>query len=471
MSIIDFVNLDYIDSFMIVDNHFKVVFTRRYNPRHGNTNQLNDYSDYMDKNYFEVYPKLKQQDSTMFECLKKGHIVYRKQQYFQDYNGQVFNTRNVTIPINRGGEIVAAIELSKDLTSVHDLSKDMKESSEFDDFSAFFCEDSITFDNILTTDLTMIENIRRAKIFAQSSSPTLIYGETGTGKELFVQSMVNYCTRPRSKFIAHNCGAVPGNLMESILFGSVKGAYTGAENKTGLFELADGGILFLDEFNSLAYELQSKLLRVLQNGKIRPIGSGFEKMVDVKVIVAMNTDPLDAIEKNLLREDLFYRLSSGTIKLIPLRERTQDIILYINHFIKVFNQRYLKKVEGLSGEMMEFLIKYPWPGNVRELKHIMESMISLSEGRILTLDNLPIYMKDRIDMYAEDMQSPSPVVQEQTFSPLKHVLEKAEHDEIRKALRHTNGHINHAAEKLQIPRQTLRRRMKKLNIEPAEYKR
>ncbi len=317
---------------------------------------------------------------------KKGRVVYRENQIFRDFKGRVFNTRNLTIPINKQGEIVGAIELSKDITSIDDLEKkasDKMTSRQLGE--SFVKEEEMTFDDILTSNVDMIENVRKAKVFSKAPNPTLIYGETGTGKELFVQAMVNYSNRSRHKFIAQNCAAVPENLIESILFGSVKGAYTGAENKVGLFELADGGILFLDELNSMPYSVQAKLLRILQDGKIRPIGSNKEKKVNVKIIAAMNMEPMKAIEEKKLREDLFYRFSSSTIKLVPLRERKEDILLYVKGFIKAYNEQYSKEVEGLSRTMMNIFMQYEWKGNVRELKHIIESMVSMTEENIMTI--------------------------------------------------------------------------------------
>lgn len=462
-------NLVSIDSFMIVDKHFRVVYTKRYNPRHEEENHIHDYSNYMDKNYFEVYPNLKQSDSTMYECLHKGRVVYREQQFFTDYNGQVFSTRNITIPINRQGEIVAAIELSKDLTSFDDLNKKTTPTSDIIHALDYFQEENLTFGDIITNNLDMIENIHNAKVFAKSPNPVLIYGETGTGKELFVQALVNHSSYHRQKFVAQNCGALPSNLMESILFGSVKGAFTGAENRIGLFERANGGVLFLDEFNSLPYELQSKLLRVVENGKIRPVGSNIEKKIQVKVIVAMNMDPIKAIEQKYLREDLFYRLSSNTIKLIPLRDRKEDIILYVNHFIRIFNQRYQKNVEGLSRSMMEIFMNYHWQGNVRELKHIIESMVSLSNDKLLTVQHLPIYMKDRIDSEESDIGFRDISYTDYSL-PLKDILLTTERDTIHKVLLITKGHVNNAAKIMEIPRQTLRYRIAKLGINPLEYK-
>lgn len=468
----NFWSIDYIDSLMIVDKHFTILHASRYNPRFGDLNFENNYSEYDNKNYFEVYPKLDENESTMVECIKKGRVVYRNNQIFRDSKDRVFNTYNITIPIKRCGKIIGAIELSKDITSINDLEKETSDKMISRQLISDFTEyEKIMFEDIHTLNVDMIENIRKAKVFVNSSNPTLIYGETGTGKELFVQAMVNLSSCPREKFVALNCAAVPANLIESTLFGSVKGAYTGAENKIGLFELADGGILFLDELNSMPYETQAKLLRVLQDNRIRPVGSNKEKKVIVKVIAAMNMNPMVAIEKKYLREDLFYRLSSSMIKLIPLRERKEDILLYVNYFINIFNQRFDKKVEGLSRTMLDLFMNCKWKGNVRELKHVIENMISTSEEKILTIKSLPIYMKDNIGLNEKkQLPNKNEKIMYEPMANLREILERTERTAISRALTLTKGHITKAAEILDIPRQTLKYKMNKLNINQNLFK-
>ncbi len=314
----------------------------------------------------------------------------------------------------------------------------------------------------------MIENIRRAKIFSRSPSPLLIYGETGTGKEFFVQAMVNYSGRNREKFVVLNCAAIPENLLESILFGSVKGAYTGADNRTGLFEQAHKGILFLDELNSMPIQIQAKLLRVLQDGVIRKLGSEKEKKIDVKIIGAMSCDPLAAIEKGQLREDLFYRLSSNLIRLVPLRDRKEDIPIYLDHFLKEFNSTYGKEVESISSAMMDLFLTYDWKGNVREMRHILESMISITSDKTLTIKHLPLYMIGRISkdssgkIHSQTSQVP--------MLSLTEAVDKTERDLINRALIWSKGHLTKSAEILGVPRQTLKYKMKKLGLKKKDYK-
>ena len=304
--------LNYIDSMMIVDKNLHILYSNRFNTKFNVGKSFkNEYGDYINKSYFEVYPDIDLNESTMMEAVKYGRIVVRKNQKFRDMKGRVYTTNNITVPIIRLGEIVGAIELSQDITAVGDLDnkgKSLRTSSNNSQKKP--TTEIFSFDNIITKNPEMLEAIRQAKIYALSDNHTLIYGETGTGKEMFVKAMVEMNPRRKITYVTQNCAAIPETIFESLLFGTVKGSFTGAENKIGLFEMADGGILFLDELNAMPLHLQAKLLRVLQDGKVRPVGGRIEKEVDVKVIVATNKNPTTLIKDNLLREDLFYRLSS-----------------------------------------------------------------------------------------------------------------------------------------------------------------
>ena len=297
-----------VDHILLVNKDYEIVYNSRFDPAIGNKPDMQEY-----KNFFEMYPSLGKNNSSIVKTMSTGTGIFKDVQEFVDINGNVYVTQNVTIPIFREGQIVGTVELTKDLTTVGDaesrkeyLSKLSKESSFNPNMDN---NEQISFDDILTIDGEMLDAIERAKIFAMNQNPTLIYGETGTGKELFAQSIINYAANPKQKIIIQNCAAVPENLIESILFGTTRGSYTGAENRKGLFEEADGGIFFLDELNALPYHVQGKLLRVVQEGTFRPIGASKEKKVNVKIVAAMNIDPMEAIEKNILRKDLFYRLS------------------------------------------------------------------------------------------------------------------------------------------------------------------
>jgi arginine utilization regulatory protein len=225
-----------------------------------------------------------------------------------------------------------------------------------------------------------------------ADSAVLVVGETGTGKELFVQSIHHISHRHNGPFIAQNCAALPESLLESLLFGTTKGSYTGAVDRAGLFELADEGILFLDEINSMPLELQAKLLRVLEDGVVRRIGDQRTRKVNVRVIGAINESPLDCVHKGILRPDLYYRLNVFSLFIPPLRERNFDIELLTSHFIEQFNQRFSKYIRNVEHSVFELFHQYNWPGNVRELRHTIEHAMVMAEGHTLTTKHLPIQL-------------------------------------------------------------------------------
>ena len=465
--------LDYIDSLMIVNKDMYISFAERMSvEKTPEMQKRNDYELYIGRHFFDVYTDLEVSESSLVECLKKGEVIFREKQNFKDYMGNVFVTNNITYPIKRHGQVVGAIELSQDITSVGDLRKNGKSDTRRKFTEREISRGRTSWNDIITQNPELLGCIETAKIFAQSSDPVMLYGETGTGKELFVEAMVNENLERRDKYVVQNCAAIPENLFESILFGSTRGAFTGAENKKGLFEIADGGILFLDELNSMPLHLQPKLLRVMQDGKIRPIGSRTEKKVDVKVIVAMNKPPMELIQSHQLREDLFYRLSSGMINLIPLRQRKEDIPLYIKHFLAEFNQKYHKNVKGISEDMKENLLQYDWPGNVRELKNVLDLSIKISNEDILTSNDLPLYMKEayRHSLDAQPADSSPGQRSVLTRRTLREVVEAAEKDCIKNALVYCDGNVTRAAEMLGLPRQTLKFRMDKLNIQKPKKK-
>jgi arginine utilization regulatory protein len=458
--------LSYIDSMMIVDKNLNIIYINRMNPRFGGGFD-NVYSTYIGKRYFEVYPDVNPDDSTVVQCLKTGMPIVWEGQTFTDIYGNFYNTINVTYPIIRFGVIVAAVELSQDITSVGDLK--IMESKEYLHRNpaerTIHANSLSSADKIITINQDMLENIKKIKVYAASGEPVLIYGETGTGKELFVEAMVKENHSRSDKFIAQNCAAIPENLFESMLFGSTKGAFTGAENKQGLFELADNGFLFLDELNSMPLHLQAKLLRVIQDGKIRPVGSTVEKSVNTKVIVAVNRNPMQLIQEKILREDLFYRLSSRMLYLSPLRDRKEDIPVYITYYLKQFNAKYGKKVKGLTPSLEHTLMKYWWPGNVREIRHVIESMVTLAEGEELGIKNLPIYLEELLDSIVnQNTEESINESVELSKIPLKYLLENTEKEHITKILDYCDGNMTWAAEILGMPRQTLKFRMDKLGI-------
>ena len=466
-------SLDYI---LIVDKEFTVIYNTRYDKRVNMNFNFTDIQDYLNKNLFEIFPTIKKDANTssIVKCMTTGEIVVKKFQRFKDFKGNLYVTHNVTIPFIREGKILGAVELIKDIKTIENINNDsdkIKFPDEDEDFFDDIVNDTskFTFDTIITKDNKMLKAIEQAKKLSFTENPTLIYGETGTGKEVFVQAIINNSGISRDKVIIQNCAALPQNLIESILFGSCRGAYTGAENRKGLFDEADGGIIFLDELNSIPYDVQGKLLRVLQDGSFRPVGSNIQKKVDVKIIAAMNEDPFEAIKNQHLRKDLFYRLSSGMIFLPPLRERKDDILLFTNHYIKEYNGIYGKNVTWITKTLEKYFLNYNWEGNVRELKHIIESMVSLSDCKTLDVHHLPEYMYDRL--FSNKITSNESTEDERDISlnsedfNLNKILEAKEREIILKVLKITKGNKTKAGKILGIPRQTLKYKVDKLNLE------
>src|SRR6202050_798515 len=245
-------------------------------------------------------------------------------------------------------------------------------------------------DHIIGTSPRMREIFELIQTIAPQSSRVLITGESGTGKELVARAIHENGARPKAPFVTIDCGAFPDTLLESELFGYMKGAFTGAnENRRGLFQAADRGTLFLDEIGNMSLTMQVKLYRILQEGKVRPVGSTEETSVDVRVIAATNKDLEKEIAEGRFREDLFYRLNVIPIHLPPLRERRDDIPLLARHFLERYAKSMNKKIEGIEPEAMRRLEVYDWPGNVRELENTIERAVALETTKRVSLEGLP----------------------------------------------------------------------------------
>jgi arginine utilization regulatory protein len=298
----------------------------------------------------------------------------------------------------------------------------------------------------------------------------LIVGETGSGKELFAQSILNDSSRFSAPFISQNCAALPDNLIESLLFGTKRGAFTGAIDQPGLFEQANGGTLLLDEINSLNFNLQAKLLRVLQEKTIRRVGDTKDTPVDVRVIANINEDPIDAITNNHLRKDLYYRLGVVAVFIPPLRERKEDIPLLVQHIIEKYNDRFQMNVKGLAEDVKQSFMEYEWHGNVRELEHIIEGAmnIMMEDEEIILYSHLPYQYRNK--MHIKDRMIPLSTVdtfikeREDIAAPLKDQMELFEKSYIQNVLKKNEFNISRTATILGLSRQSLQYRMKKLDL-------
>lgn len=294
------------------------------------------------------------------------------------------------------------------------------------------------------------------KVARSEASTVLVQGESGTGKELVAKWIHCSSSRADKPFIAINCAAVPATLLESELFGYEKGAFTDAKaTKKGLFELADGGTVFLDEIGDMEMGMQAKLLRFLEDRSFRRIGGGRVFTVDVRIISATNKDLQKSIEEKIFRNDLYYRLQVIPIILPALRERREDIIPLANHFIEMYNKDFNKKVQGIAGMAERMMQDYSWPGNVRELKNVIERAIILGNDEILLLEHLPLEMVARAAP-----QSGAPLSAFR-LPPEGIDIEEVEKELIRQALEITEWNQSKAAKKLSLGIDAFRYRMKK----------
>ncbi|OLS36223.1 sigma-54-dependent Fis family transcriptional regulator [Bacillus sp. MRMR6] len=419
-----------------------------------------EIQDVMNKNLLDVFMFKEDQASTLVKAFQEGlETINVKQTYFNN-KGREITTINNTMPIIEQEDIIGAVEIAHDVTKLERL---MKGNMNRNGATRY------TFDSIIGNSPVFRDVIESAKRATRTSSYVLVVGETGTGKELFAQSIHNASDRFSAPFISQNCAALPDSLIESLLFGTKKGAFTGAIDHPGLFEQANGGTLLLDEVNSLNHNLQAKLLRVLQEKTIRRIGDTKDTPVDVRVIANINEDPIDAITNNRLRKDLYYRLGVVTLFIPPLRERKEDIILLVQHFIEKYNDRFRMNVNRLSEEVIHSFMEYDWHGNVRELEHIIEAAMNImpEEEIVIVYPHLPYQYRSKMQLKERLMPPPaSTFIKEHSdlSAPLKTQLELFERTYIEQVWKTTDYNITKTAEILGLSRQSLQYRMKKLNL-------
>lgn len=457
-------DMEYIDGITIIDTLGNILFSVKFNPVFNPDNKDN-YNDVVGKKLCEVFPNIKEQNSTLMKAMEFGMPIYSNRQGVMDRYGNTVFTKNISLPIKANDRIIGSIEVSKDLSKQR-LSQNNVVIMDPEQFKRFKPIDQklysnrahYTLDDIISGNKEILEQKEFINKIKGSSASVFIYGETGTGKELFAHAIHNSSNRAEEPFITQNCAAIPENLLESILFGTTKGSFTGAYDNPGLFELAEGGSLFLDEINSMPIYLQSKLLRVLQDGFIRRLGDKSERRVDVRVISAANLHPKDCLKKGQLRQDVYYRLSVLTLKMIPLRERKEDLQILLNYFINQYNASLGKNIKMVSKEVYEYFKSYSWPGNIRELQHLVEYAMNIADASENTI------RMEHIENRTEDMMDDRKSSEIQ-ISPLNEVLESVEKDMIERAVKLTEGNVSKAARLLEIPRQTLQNKIKKYNAE------
>jgi PAS domain S-box-containing protein len=341
---------------------------------------------------------------------------------------------------NEKGKFVGGVESFRDLSTIEELRKEIKKS--------------YTFEDIVSKNHKILEIFDTLPIIAQSESTVLIQGASGTGKELFARAVHILSGRKDKPFIAINCGALPETLLESELFGYVKGAFTDAKrDKPGRFALAKGGSLFLDEVESLPASVQVKLLRVLQEREFEPLGGTTSIKADVRVIAATKEDLSKLVKKNKFRDDLFYRLNVVKIYLPSLVRRREDIPLLVNYFIERFNKRMGKSITNIASDVLEVLMQYDYPGNVRELENIIEHCCVMCQGKEIQLKHLPPEFPVKVKGAIAEVPAGSlPPFQDAERKLILNTLEKNNWSKLK------------TAEELNLHRATLYRKMKKYKL-------
>ncbi|WP_246145556.1 sigma 54-interacting transcriptional regulator [Bacillus rubiinfantis] len=458
--------LDQLDEgICVIDEHGIILF---YNRKSGELNTL-EPNAVRGKRVHDIWGA-DETSSTLLASLRTGRTLNHRETHFSTH-GKAVTSLVRTVPVYQGESIVGAIEISKDISEQKQLTKTIlqlqKQANEKPTISAppSFKQKNNTsfqFKDIIFSSREMAQTVEQARRSARSRSNILVVGETGTGKELFAQSIHNESPRSNRPFIAQNCAALPESLLESLLFGTTVGSFTGAVDRAGLFEHANGGTLLLDEVNSMSINLQAKLLRVLQERKVQRLGSQKVITIDVRVIATINEDPHEAIANDRLREDLYYRLGVVNLMIPPLRNRKEDIRILIDYFIDKHAKLLDVNVNGLESDIFELFLEYPWPGNVRQLEHVIEGCLNfIYDENTIGYDHLPPILKTKLQQ-KERLSAARPLYP--YTGNLQEEVEKLERTMIEQAMTNANGNITKAGELLGISRQNLNYKLKKYRI-------
>lgn len=445
--------------FSIVDRTGKIIFISK------EFEDIDGYKvdDILGRNVLDVY-KLNEQTSVHMKTIKEKKTMENTLFRYTSADGQIIELVMDIYPIYSEGEIIGSFAVSHDTSKMKTLTDKLfqlqktfyQQLQKINNNGTRFC-----FDDIIGPGEGMKNVIATAQKMACSESRIMILGETGTGKELFAQSIHNYSSRAKGPFIAVNCSAIPETLLESTLFGTSKGAFTGAVDKAGLFEEAKNGTLFLDEINSMGIVFQTKLLRALETNSIRRVGSNKEVPINARIISAMNIEPEEAVETGKLRSDFYYRLAVVTLECPSLRNRKEDIIPLSKYFINKYNKILGRKIRGVSEEVEQVLQNYDWPGNVRELSHCIEHAMNMVDPAdyVLSKHHLPVFLQKKGNHASFTLSISSSEVDD-----YKQVMLHIEKNLLTQALKESKGNINQAAKKLNLSRQCLFYKLKRLNI-------
>lgn len=439
---------DGVDAILIADRSGMIEYSAMFSEQeHGMIDE-----GFTGKNILEAYPELTEETSSHFRVMRTGTPVLNEKQILTDFHGRRHILVSSTFPLEYNGELIGTMETS--VFYHKDSQLDAKNHWLTNSHTGLF-----VLGDIITQDPEMMALKEMVLRVAANPSPVLVWGETGTGKELFAQALHSHSNRPKGPFISQNCAAIPTTLLESTLFGTTRGSYTGAENRNGLLKQADGGTLFLDEVNSMDLTLQAKILKAIEEKKFRQVGGEKDIHADVRIVSAMNVDPMSAVRDGLLRKDLFYRLGVVQLPLPPLRKRKGDILLLTDFFLQHFNQKMNRSITGASDLVKNLLTGYDWPGNVRELRNTIESAFNFCTGDTIQLNDIPNYI-----VYSQDDPQPQTTeLDEVEELGLQEAVRQYERRMICKALERSKT-VTDAAAKLKLTRQALQYKMMKYHL-------
>jgi len=418
------------------------------------------------KHWLDVYD-LNSETSLILKVLRDGEPILNQRQTYVATNEKYVDVVCSCIPLYVKDNVIGAFAITKDYKKYKEIAEkvlDIQSDLEYGESARkqeTKTEKLYSFEDILGTSPHILESKERANAAARSDSSVLIFGETGTGKEMFAQSIHANSRRAKKSFMAINCAAIPENLLEGILFGTTKGIYTGAIDRKGLLEQLQGGTLFLDEINSMPRFLQSKLLRVIEEKKITRLGDNKEIAIDVRFISSCNLDPNMEIEKGVLRSDLFYRLAAIYLTIPPLRNHKEDLKILYKHFIRVYNDKMNKSVEELSPKILDRFYDYHWPGNIRQLKHCIESAMNMvgDSDRVIEFQYIPKYLQ----IYSMTNSAAKIESGDETT----HIVQEIENEEKQRiivAIKRNKGNVAKAARELGMSRQKLHYRLTKYGL-------
>lgn len=428
--------------------------------------------DVIGKNAFDMYDYL-ENESMQEYVLRTGKKVQDVHVKYKSPSGKVADVISSTYPVfedDSHKKVKAAICVYRDISdyihmakTIDKLKNDLKSQKLKNNGTQF------TFKDVVGSSVSIQECVRQGEIVARTEAPVLLAGPTGTGKEVFAQSLHNASPRADKPFVAINCSAIPENLLESTLFGTVKGSFTGALDANGLLETARGGTLFLDEINSMSMGLQSKLLRVLETKRYRKVGGNKEIEMNVRVLSALNQDPIKAINEKRLRSDLYYRLAVFSINLPPLCDRKEDILELVSSFLSSESVPMGKSLYEISDDAKSILLAHDWPGNIRELKHAITHAIYIAphNNTILTADLLPEYLQK---LKTEKQFKEKYLAAREKSRNLKTMLANIEKGILADVLETNHYNISKSARELGISRQNLQYKIRlyKLDEPPEE---